>query len=1120
MTEFPSASLAWGELAATFRTPSIALLDDQNRHWQEGRRVPVEHYLEHVPWLKSDSEALLDLVYNEIRLREEKGESPDFEEYRRRFAQLEESLGIQWQVHRAISMEEVLDELCEPADSPSAKTLPTIDGYEVLAELGRGAMGVVYKARHLRLNRLVALKMILSGAHAGPRELARFETEARAAARLHHPHIVQIHEIGEQEGRPYVCLELVPGENLAQKLNGRPLSPRKAAELAELLARAVHHAHEQRIVHRDLKPANVLLAPSAPRRGMVLGSSPEDGYVEPKITDFGLAKLLDSGTESSAGLPTFATAAPVGTPPYMAPEQAERFRINPYGMGSGGDHATDIYSLGAILYELLTGRPPFLGATVYETLQQVVHLEPVLLRRLQPSVPRDLETICLACLRKKPTRRYATALDLAEDLARFLDGKPIRQRPQAVWEPALKWTRRRPAAAAWALAGIAVCITLMGLGAYYLEHRHEWARQGALRRFKQFVERRNDAIFQGTLLGTLRVAPEAQADARRGATLAAESALALAGVTDNQTPPVHDIYLTEAEKSELDASCRDLLVVLARAAAEPQPRMTLTERQEKALEGLCILDRAARFGPPTRALHLQRAHLLELRENRFEAEAERRRAATLQPVTADDFYFTGVDYYRQGAARDAIHSFQQALHLQPDHFEAQCFLAIGALNASRLGEAQTGLTACIGLRPGFAWSYLLRGVAEVQADAFAEAETDFAAALRLDDNRQVRYAVHSNRGRSWLRQGKLAESISELRAAIAIDPNECPAHLLLARAYERQGRFAEADGEIEAALRLCPALPVVHRARAEFLEERQDFNEAVTAYKKAIVLETEHNNSPALAADYLQCGSIRYKQGRFQEALAAYESALRVAPERALAHHLRGATLLALSRLHEAERAYGQCLKSDAGFGPALRGRGTARMRLGDYAGAVEDYTAAVAIERDASILVHRGWAYFFADAWRVAEHDFEEAIKLDKQAGDAYVGRALARVMLGAYKKAVADADEALRAHKPRTPEMMHNVACVFALAAARVQLDVAEPTRQSLETRYRQRALAALHETLLLLPDDRREEFWKTRMRPDTAVDSIRRSPEFASFEISLDKEFVRKRDQARKETRPPEK
>jgi WD40 repeat protein len=338
------------------------------------------------------------------------------------------------------------------ANAPAANPV-AIAGYEVLGELGRGGMGVVYHARQIALNRLVALKMILAGSHAGADDLARFRNEAEAVARLQHPHIVQIHEIGEQLGLPYFSLEYCSGGSLAARLDGTPLPAAQAAQLVETLARAIHAAHQKGIVHRDLKPANILFSAEG----------------APKITDFGLAKKLDD----AAG-PT-ASGAIMGTPSYMAPEQAS-------GHSKQIGPAADVYALGAILYELLTGRPPFRAATPLDTVLQVLSDEPAPPVLLQPNVPRDLDTICLKCLHKEPPKRYASAADLAEDLARFQAGQPILARPVGLLERAWRWRRRNPTVAAMGcFAGLALA-AVVGLSVGFAIHARLAADrlQGAL----------------------------------------------------------------------------------------------------------------------------------------------------------------------------------------------------------------------------------------------------------------------------------------------------------------------------------------------------------------------------------------------------------------------------------------------------------------------------------------------------------------------------------------------------------------------------------------------------------------------------------------------------------------
>jgi WD40 repeat protein/tetratricopeptide (TPR) repeat protein len=339
-----------------------------------------------------------------------------------------------------------------------------VPGYDLLGEVGRGGMGVVYRARQAKLGRVVALKMILSGAHAGEADLARFRTEAEAIARLLHPNIIQIYEVGDSEGLPYFSLEFCGGGSLERKLGGTPLPSAEAAALVETLARAMQTAHDKGIVHRDLKPANVLLA--------------EDGT--PKITDFGLAKKLDEASNTASG-------AVLGTPSYMAPEQAggRTAEIGP---------ATDVYALGAILYECLTGRPPFRAPTALDTLMQVFSDEPVRVRQLQPQTPRDLETVCLKCLEKSPPKRYPTARDLADDLRRWREGEPVAARPAGLVERGWRWARRRPAAAA--LVGVIAAATLaLGIMGVFYNARAQFLlaevgeRQAAVDRAKDDLQK-------------------------------------------------------------------------------------------------------------------------------------------------------------------------------------------------------------------------------------------------------------------------------------------------------------------------------------------------------------------------------------------------------------------------------------------------------------------------------------------------------------------------------------------------------------------------------------------------------------------------------------------------------
>jgi WD40 repeat protein/serine/threonine protein kinase len=369
-----------------------------------------------------------------------------------------------------------------PASAAAAPSV--IAGYEILGELGRGGMGVVYRARQVRLDREVALKMVLAGGHADDTDRQRFQAEAEAVARLQHPNIVQVYEVGEHGGVPFFSLEYCSAGSLDRQLAGNPMPPQAGAALVQTLADAVQYAHERGVVHRDLKPANVLLAGSrdAPNRTDGTDGTNESypshrshpsHSVVPKITDFGLAKRLDQDSAKTR------SGAIVGTPSYMAPEQAG-------GRTRDVGPAADVYALGAILYECLTGRPPFKAATPVDTVLQVLSDEPVPPSRLQPGTPRDLETICLKCLQKEPARRYASARALAEDLHRFLADEPILARPVSQWERIVKWAHRRPAVAA--LLAMVVGVSALGLGLVLAEWRRAESERSRAEEERGFAE--------------------------------------------------------------------------------------------------------------------------------------------------------------------------------------------------------------------------------------------------------------------------------------------------------------------------------------------------------------------------------------------------------------------------------------------------------------------------------------------------------------------------------------------------------------------------------------------------------------------------------------------------------
>lgn len=375
---------------------------------------------------------------------------------------------------------------------------PSVPGYEIVGVLGRGGMGIVYRANHVKLKRAVALKMILGGDHAAEDQLARFRAEAEAVAQLQHPNIVQVYDVGEHGRLPFFSLEFIDGRSLDAVIGGKPIQPRHAAELLQAISRAMHYAHQRGIVHRDLKPANILLTSTG----------------VPKVTDFGLVKRMEGDSAQTR------TGMIMGTPSYMAPEQGK-------GDKDVGPLA-DVYALGAVLYATLTGRPPFLAANPLDTLMQMLNDEAIPPSRLQPSTPADLETICLKCLQKDKTKRYADAAELADDLQRFLDGVPIAARPVGRAERVWRWCRRNPRLAITsAVAGLLAIAMMIGgpvaAGIIYQQKELAVAAKEAETKAKETAEKNEKEAIESEKKAIL--AKERETKAKEEETRAKDAAL-------------------------------------------------------------------------------------------------------------------------------------------------------------------------------------------------------------------------------------------------------------------------------------------------------------------------------------------------------------------------------------------------------------------------------------------------------------------------------------------------------------------------------------------------------------------------------------------------------------------
>jgi tetratricopeptide (TPR) repeat protein len=792
---------------------------------------------------------------------------------------------------------------------------PEVPGYEILGELGRGGMGVVYRAQQTGLNRPVALKMVLAGGHAAAGELSRFRGEAEAVARLQHPHVVQVFDIGEAGGLPYIALEFCPGGSLAQRLDGTPWPPPRAAELVETLARAVHAAHRAGVVHRDLKPANVLMA--------------ADGA--PKVADFGLARRLDAGDGQTG------SGAVMGTPCYMAPEQAGG------GTREAGPPA-DVYALGAILYELMTGRPPFKAATAVDTILQVIHDDPVPPRRLQPKLPRDLETVALRCLAKEPHRRYASAEALADDLRRFLDDRPVLARPTPAWERAVKWARRSPAkatattalvalvgaalavlyanlhiarqeaelrqgklaerdrrdgiradidkhfaaaqraaaAARWAdvEAEAGAALALIASDATFAEYvlrtpieqyrdvaRRELAgrqaRDEARARLARLEGHLADAVFHRTLLSGLRTE-----DNRRLVRQAVADGLALFGVTpENDGPPAVDLAVYEPEQAgRVAAACAELLTLEADAFTQPRIGEPAADWHGRLREALRRLDRAERLGRRTNAARVRRASILEQLGDADAAHLARQQAEATALATPTDFFLTGLDRYRQGDYAAARGPLTDAMRLQPDHFGAQYVLAACLLQQRLWASARDGLTACVRLRPDFPWAYLLRGLAESELGNYQAADADVARVLGGRPDSLATYVAYVNRGASLLRRRRWAEAEADLRRAVQLDPRAHAAHVNLARLASQRAKLPAAP---EAALWLSagPLPGLVPSAVAMW--KRDTLRAAIAHLDRAVEHTTDEGRLyHERAGLHLQLGDVAAARGDLVRAAA------------------------------------------------------------------------------------------------------------------------------------------------------------------------------------------------------------------------------------------------------------
>ncbi len=1039
--------------AGALRPDQLAavLLVDQRQRWQRGERLGVEIYLQAYPTLGAEPEAVLDLIYGEYLLRREQEEVPTLSEFARRFPEYAQPLRLQVELRQALDASSGLladpyatregdggamttaepyatraeggAGTAGPAAPPSA--WPRLPGYEILGPLGWGGMGVVYKARQLGLARYVAVKMIRADAGADPELLARFRTEAEAVARLQHPHIVQIHEVGEWQGLPYCVLEYVDGGSLAERWSGQPQVPSQVAELVAILARAMEAAHQAGIVHRDLKPGNILLRRTDGKAPVAEGGpAPANRRAEhpliPKITDFGLAKRLD------VALGETQTGTRLGTPSYMAPEQAR-------GQNKQVGPASDVYALGAILYTGLTGRPPFLGADPLDTLRQVVDHEPVPPRQLQPKVPRDLETICLKCLRKEAGKRYSSALALAEDLERFLAGKPIQARRVPLWEQGVKWAKRRPALAsllascAAAFVGLVVA-TILLTRAYQRERdaKNE-ATQQKIQAEKNFALARKAVDETTTKVAENPRLKEADFHALRKELLAS----AVPFYEEFVQQPGADAAL-EAERGRAYGRLGYVLEEMG----EKEKAMQQFERRREVFAQLATMapeeaDYRCDLAGSHNCLGVMLAHL----GRREEAESAFRSALAVQEQLAKDF--PAVPKYRKELATS--HNNLGLLLTTVGKREEAAIAFRAALNLQE--PLAKEFPAEAGYRQVLARSYSNQGNLLIALGKAQEAETVYRAALAIweqlaadfptvPDYRQGTAFTHNSLSALLAGLGKQAEAEKGFRAAIAI-----------------QGRIV---ADFPAVPEYRQELAQSHNNLAIVLAGQGKRDDADTAYHAALAIQERLvKDFPAmpdyaveLAGSYGNLGNLVRNGGQPQASLDWYERALST-----LAPVLQAEPRLVSAR---------QCLRSVL----------------------VRRALALISLQRNADAL--RDWDQLLESDEGPPGRD---AIRLQ---------RALTLVHLGDHVRATAEAQELAQA-KAMASTTLYDLACVYALASVFAHRDatLALAEQERLASDYASRSVGLLAKAQAAGFFKEQAEFEHLKKDPD--LDPLRSRPDF---------------------------
>ena len=1038
----------------------------------------------------------------------------------------------------------------------------TVPGYDILEELGRGGMGVVYKARHRRLQRLVALKMVLAGAHVGQAGLARFRAEAEAVAKLLHSNIVQIYETGEHEGRPYFSLEYVDGGSLAQRIVEAPATPRAAAKLVEILARTMNVAHQRGIVHRDLKPANILLATIASNSSMVREREndsttlPADHWSKntvPKIADFGLAKRVDEDSSQTQ------SGTILGTPSYMAPEQAggKNREIGP---------AADIYSLGAILYELLVGRPPFKASNPIDTVRQVIEQEPVPPRQLEPRVPHDLETICLKCLEKDPAKRFGTADELADDLRRFVDDVPIHARPTPAWERAWKWGKRRKTTVAlMAVCAMAIFGGVLGIVWHNLSLRGKL--DFALAEERRARGREQDVV-EAQRLTLVQQEGQRLFDSARVSVAAKDWTAARLDLEKALTTLGDDARLakvTEPAKALLHQVEQELRVESDRQDSQARFKQFGKNRDEAQFLGTLYTG-------------------MDLAANLEAARASVHEALAVYGISGEKADRPALDSYLSEPQKAEILGDCYQLLLILAETEAQS--GSGAKRAEKEQYVRKALSFLEQARrlgaPSRAFHLRRSRYLNMLGD-HAEASLAETAAKGAPLDHVLDHFLLAD---ELYRREKFGDAIKEFDLVLEARPGHFWAQYLNAICLLRQGRPAEARTLLSACLAARSDFVWLYLLRGFAHQELQAWAAADSDFAKAAQMPLDDNARYVL---FVNRGVLRVRQERFQDAVADLKSAIERKPkayqayvnlalafrglksldlaleqlnhavslEPAMAHLYRLRARLYLERdepalaLAEFDRA----IEHEKSNSPYRVDDQVERGRLflsdGKLGNALESFDGALALQKDHALAQRlRAETLFRLRRFSEVITAFDRYLESGKPLESVYRGRGLARAELGHYPGAIEDFTKALELHPTSAVQAYRGWTHLvveapklalrdfelaveldskngdayngrgFARAAlgrhqeaaldAATALRLGPPSPRLLYNAARiyaqcpgagpQRALDLIQNALGMLPEEERALFWSTNIRSDAAMAALRRYSSFARMDAEL--------------------